>query len=277
MALFKKRSNPTPSLQKQHPYTDLPLVLASGMGRSGTTLLRQCLNAHPAINCFNHEANYIYDLFRSAKLNLGFEMHDRFLPVSLKSYWHLHQQMVLNLFWGAEQISVSDSSKAIGTYSMLDKHAANGLNWSFPRLVICNIIRNGIEVVSSYISHPPFKHMTFTEVCRLWRLRNDMFKYCERHEHAFLFRHEWLLQGNRFVDQLAKALGSVGLTYDSKCERPLRKFSRASRFEGEPETAKRNLSHRKERWKYWSNQQLDEFEKICGPTMEYQGYEIPWT
>jgi len=252
------------------------LLLASGLGRSGTTVLRNCLCAHPRIAGLNLESNYIFDSMRAADQNLEFEDRVKNMPVTEAAYWTLHQQLLLNLFWPTDQWADVEDAKAISTYSMLDPRAAIGLKKSFSQVAICYIIRNGIEVVSSYLSFSAFKGMTFEQICRLWALRHDMYQFADKHPHVFLFRYEWLQELQKFKDQLSQALAFVGLSYDIECELPLQTIYHPTVFAGESRQGASDITRRKERWRYWSQQQRDEFVVFCGEAMNAQGYDIPW-
>ena len=276
-SLFKphrfSRSSPDSG---EHPLSDLPLILASGLGRSGTTVLRNSLCAHPQIAGGNFESNYIYDLMRSADKNLEHKDRVKNMPTSEADYWLRHRQLMLHLFWPADQLSETTNKLAISTYSMLGPRAAIALDKSFSRLAICYIIRNGIEVVSSYLAFEPFKKMTFEEICRLWALRNDMVNYARRQRHIFLFRFEWFQTPSKYKEELTKALAFIGLDYDVQCSAPLETIYHPTVFSGESRKDASDVSQRKERWKLWSAEQRQTFVALCGDAMKFQGYEIPW-
>ena len=139
MALFKpgRFSDKRDSLAEPHPFSNLPLIIASGLGRSGTTVLRHCIAAHSQIASQNEECNYIHDLMRAADTNLDEKNHRKTLPVSQKSYWQLHRQLLLNLYWPMDQFDATANPRALSTYSMLDPRAAIGLKkrFSFPAFI----------------------------------------------------------------------------------------------------------------------------------------------
>lgn len=275
--MFKpKRTTQSTSVTNAHPFTELPLILASGLGRSGTTVLRNCLCAHPQIAGFNFESNYFHDLLRAADQNLEYTDRVKNMPVTESAYWSAHRQLLLNLTWPTEQWSSRENKSAISTFSMLDPRAAIGLKKSFPDSAICYIIRNGIEVVSSYLSFDAFKDMSFGQICRLWALRNDMFQFANKHKHVFLFRYEWLQTPQTFLDQLSGALTHIGLPSDEQCAAPLATVFHPTQFPGESNQAAADVARRNERWKHWSREQRKEFVELCGDSMHTQGYAIPW-
>ena len=261
----------------RHPYSGLPLLLASGMGRSGTTVLRNCIAAHPDINCLNRESNYIFDLMRNANLHLDNPERVKNLVVSKNQFWQQHHQLILNLHWPSDSISSEASAPVLATYSMLDPRAAIGICNAFPSVSIVYIVRNGIEVVSSFVSFPGFRHIPFEQCCRNWALRYDMAQYAIYNDHATLVRYEWLENDvDKFSDGLTEALKRTGLAFDSECLKPLAKRFHPTRFEGESRADARDHSKRKDRWKLWSESERLQFQEICGETMNKLGYPIPW-
>ncbi len=144
------------------------------------------------------------------------------------------------------------------------------------KVAICYIIRNGIEVVSSYLSFAPFREMSFDQVCRLWALRHDMVQFANNHPHVFLFRHEWFQHPQQFRVQLTAAFSFVGLEYDIECDKPVKTVFHPTVFAGESREAASDISRRNERWKYWSSNQREIFVETCGEAMHAQGYQIPW-
>lgn len=270
---IKSRGNP--SLAEQHPLSGLPLVLVSGLGRSGTTVLRNCVCNHSEIAALNHETNYIFDLMTAADGNLKDSVRVKSMPVSVDSYWRLHQQLLLNMNWPADRWKES-AHKAIATYSMLDIPAATGLKKAFPNLAVCYIVRNGIEVVSSYVSFGAFAHLGFRTSCELWAFIAKIYKFQETQDHFFLFRHEWLHDTDKVKQQLTSAFESVGLSFDPKTLQPLAKRYHPTQYDGESKSDANDPQQRKDRWKLWSDQEREIFVEVCGEAMNAIGYEIPW-
>lgn len=262
---------------KDHPYSDLPFLLIAGMGRSGTTVLRNCVAAHPQIESLNCESNYIFDLMRNAHATMDQEFRVKNLVVGIPQFWHLHQQLILDLHWPRNTLPPKKQPLAISTYSMLDPRAAIGMSQSFRRLSICYIVRNGIEVVSSYRSFKNFQHIEFEACCRIWAFRFDMIQYVTQNPHCTLLRYEWLNQDRaRFQKGLTEALEKCDLDFAPHCLKPLDTRFHPTRFQGESRADAKNMAKRGDRWQLWTDDQRDQFEKICGNTMRQLGYEIPW-
>ncbi|GAA5510328.1 hypothetical protein Rcae01_05836 [Novipirellula caenicola] len=273
MAFFQFKRNE--AIFSEHPFLDSPLILASGVGRSGTTVLRHCLAAHPKVASYNHECNYIHHLMRAANLHME-EVGDS-VPVGRREFWRMHRRTLLDLYWPTANWRTPEEYSAISTYSMLDPRSAIGLKEAFPRLAICYIIRNGIEVISSYQSFRGFKEMTFEDVCKLWALRQDMLQYQSSRPHIFLCRYEWLIRDTpKFKQTLESAFQSIGLEFNQACLAPLSKRFHPTRFAGESRHAAKDPKQRSQRWKLWSDEQRETFVRICGEAMTHHQYEIPW-
>ena len=259
-----------------HPWADCPLLLVSGMGRSGTTLLRNCVAAHPEIECRNAESNYIHDLMQAATKNADKPGRIDALPVSEDEYWQLHRQFVLHTVWPVDQLRTDHVPRILATYSMLDPRSAIGVSKAFPEFRIFYIVRNGIEVVSSFQAFKAFAHLSFEHVCKIWAVRRDMLLYGRDHDNLFLFRYEWLHDHDLFRDKFTEALHGCGLELDPACLKPLGQKFHPTSFPGESGDASRDMSKRADRWQYWTDEQRDCFVANCRHLMDELGYPIPW-
>ena len=160
---------------------------------------------------------------------------------------------------------------------MLDPRAALAMLAAFPQISLCYIVRNGIEVVSSYASFKNFQHIEFAQCCRNWASRYDMVQLITHNPHCTLLRYEWLnQQRDLFQTGLTEALQKCGLDFTPHCLGPLETRFHPTRFQGESRTDARDMDKRKDRWKWWSDEQRDQFTEICGSTMRELGYPIPW-
>lgn len=264
-------------LTTDHPFSDLPFLIVGGVGRSGTTVLRNCIAAHPQIETLNRESNYIFDLMRNAHVTIDKEFRVKNMVVSISDFWHLHQQLILDLHWPRKTLLPKNQPLAISTYSMLDPRAAIAMSQAFPRLSICYIVRNGIEVVSSYNSFKNFQHLEFEDCCRIWAFRFDMIQYVTQNPHCTLLRYEWLNDDrSRFQAGLTEAFNQSGIDFAPHCLKPLDTRFHPTRFQGETRADAKNMAKRRDRWQLWTDAQRDQFESICGNKMRELDYEIPW-
>lgn len=272
----KQKSRPVDFGFQQHPLSEKPLLIVSGMGRSGTTLLRNCVAAHSSILCRNYESNYIHDLMGAADHNHEIPSRIPGLPVSSEEYWQLHRQFILHLLWPLNHGDFRSDAEVIATYSMLNPRTAAGLARTFSDLRIFYIIRNGIEVVSSYQVFEPFREMSFLHVCKLWALRRNMIRWGAGRPEFCLFRYESLLQPELFRGAFAEALERCGLEFEPACLEPLDQRYHPTKFPGESAQDARDLSMRDQRWRHWTDEQQSIFVDQCQHLMGELGYPIPW-
>lgn len=274
------RADPNFNLQSGkplHPFFELPFLAVSGLGRSGTTVLRNCVAAHPEIETLNRESNYLFSLMRGANLASEDQSLVKNLVLDRSSFWNLHRQMVLDLCWPEDRIKNRETTKAISTYTRLDPRAAMGLTESFSQATVLYTIRNGIEVVSSFQSFEAFQHLSFEQACTIWNSQLLMFQYCRDNPHAFLIRYEWLLEDRaRWEEVFDQCLKHVGLDLHPSCLKPLGKRFHPTRYSGENSRDSKDMHQRKNRWRLWTNEQKTCFIDQCGATMDELGYEIPF-
>lgn len=261
----------------QHPFTDFPFLMVSGLGRSGTTVLRNCIAAHPEINGRNKESNYAYYLMRGANLFMENEFGRSNLAVKESEFWKCHQQLLLNLLWPRTSIRNLKNSKVVATYSKMDPRSAMGMAQAFPKHAICHIVRNGIEVVSSFRAFKNFQHMSFREVCDHWQAQFLMVQYCRDNPHATLIRYEWLENDNQqLVATLTLVLMFLGLEFHDDCLAPLKKRFHPTICQGESRQDSEDLSKRSNRWRFWTGEERTVFTEVCGAAMAEMGYDLPW-
>ena len=92
-----------------------------------------------------------------------------------------------------------------------------------------------------------------------------------------LFRHEWLLDRESTVRELGEVLKRVGLSFETGCADVVFNESiHPTEIVGESKEAASDLRNRRERWKFWTDEQLEVFERECSGGMALLGYEIPW-
>lgn len=266
-----------PAELNAHPFSDLPMLLVSGVGRSGTTVLRKSIGAHRSIQTLDRESNIIHDLSKLARNNLEDEHRLQNLVVSVDEYWSLFRQLILHLHWPLDKIDPSNAPAAISTYSQITPAGAKGIQKIFPKHMICFIVRDGIEVVSSHMSHKAFRENDFSETCRIWAHHTNMLDYARNHGKFFLFRHEWFHDRETARQGLEQVFASIGLPADDECLTvAMRKTIHPTKFPGESAEMARDRTLRKERWRLWTDEQREVFATVCRAAMERLEYPIPW-
>jgi len=260
---------------ERHPYADVPLILLSGIGRSGTTAARRALTCHPLLDSTGQENNIIYDLLETSRRNRTMPPRRYAMRVPEERYLKLFTSLILDLLWPAPR---GDRPAALLAFSNLTPDRADELKILFPDSRIVYIVRNGIEVISSRLLFETFGHMTFEDHCRVWRNAEAMARWGAPRADFFLIRHEELLDE-----------GSAGAVFDAlwpflelaRCPDCLASLigDRRAHPTVHPDEScadSADLTKRRERWKYWSRGQRDHFEAECGQAMRAFGYGIPW-
>ena len=150
-----------------HPYQSLPLLLVSGVGRSGTTILRKSFAAHSQIHANDMESNIIQRIAGMGWRSQQDQNIIKNMVVGKQKFWRLVQNLILHLHW-PEGDRADRDIKVISTASSMTGISMRGLQAAFPNCLICYAVRNGIEVVSSAANFEPFKKLGFEHACREW-------------------------------------------------------------------------------------------------------------
>jgi hypothetical protein len=261
----------------RHPYEDLPVLIVSGVGRSGTTALRNAVAACSRIDAANRESNFIRDLLEVALRNCTLPVRRASMAVTQQEYDLVFRRAILWLAWPQPRPE-PPLPAALCTYTNLDPETASHLVQVFPGAKVAYIVRDGIEVVASRMGFEPFAVDSFETNCQRWRPAGAMAKWIASNADAGrLVRHEILRDPERRDSELAAALDLVGVAYDPACGELLRSaVYHPTQHAGESAAASGDLEARRERWRTWSKDEREVFERTCRGTMQSLGYAIPW-
>ncbi|MDA0989489.1 MAG: sulfotransferase [Verrucomicrobia bacterium] len=259
-----------------HPYEGLPLTVVAGIGRSGTTALRHCLSAHPALHSTDCENNIIYDLLATARHNCTFPSRQATMRVVQPAYDRQFRLLLLNLLWPDPRRG-ADRPAGLLAATDLRPDRADYFVQLFPAGRIAYIVRNGISVVSSRMSHANFKHEPFERHCETWCAAHAMAQWGESQTAFQLVRQESLLDPGGATCEVDRLCQRLGLSPHPACLDVLqRETFHPTAFAKESAADQDDLAKRGERWRLWSAEQCQAFERICGEAMRYFGYPIPW-
>jgi hypothetical protein len=258
-----------------HPYESVPVILVSGIGRSGTTALRHAFSAHPEVDSTGCENNIIYDVVEAARHNCSYWSRKGTMRVVQPAYDRQFKLLLLNLLWPGPRRGTARPNILVATSDM-SADRADFFCQVFPGCRIPYIVRNGIEVLSSRMEHENFKDVAFEEHCHTWVRSYDMARWGVNREEFVVVRHEALVDNPDKT--VAEALSSCGLSSHADCVNAVAE----TRFHptaaaGESAEAGGDLKQRHQRWEGWSDSQRATFEEICGEAMDYFGYPMPWS
>jgi hypothetical protein len=255
-----------------HGYSSVPLVLISGVGRSGTTALRESLGLHPDVHSTERENNIIYDLLDVAHRNCTAQSRRYAMRVSDADYDAAFSRLVLSLLWPTPR---EPAPSRLLAFSDLTPDRAGYLVRLFPGVRIVYVVRNGIEVVASRMRYDGFKHQPFDAHAGVWSRAMQMAQWGEQRDDFLLVRHENLIADTGPEDETARICRFLALPYAEACARNLRE----KEYHPTPErkaAAPALLARRSQRWRDWSPDELDVFDATCSEAMDYFGYERPW-
>lgn len=293
---------PHPStLPPAHPYDNVPLTILSGVGRSGTTIVREALSRHPDLDSTNLENNILNELLNVAGRNCMLPDRIHAMRVDEKTYDAHFRALMLRLLWPRPRLDTRGPARLLA-YTNLTPTSAAYLVRLFPRVRIIYIVRNGIEVVSSRVRFEPFRHRDVASHSETWRLAYDMARWGEGRREFLVVRHEWLVDADGPERMMGTILPFLGLGAHAPCVDAFREElvhptgdaraaqgqDRSSNIEakGGPENRGTDakslrlpgeaLRTRADRWRDWSKEEREAFESRCGEAMRYFGYEVPW-
>lgn len=266
---------------------ELPLVLVSGQARSGTTILTKAIAAHPQVLSNGKENNWLRDLAGFAQETFGNESRVKQLAVSQSQFLDnfrgaAYQSLFPELAeYSAENTNPLENIKALSTFSSLREDTFDMVPQLLPNVFLVNIVRNGIEVVSSRMSHQHIgKGRDFRTHCIAWAHGLHVVKWAESNDaiadRFFLVRHHDLLVAETCRDVFGKLQQRLGLDDSDACHDFVQQnFVSRNKGSASPQSAEGNRE-RQLAWQQWDQQQRDQFEEVCGAAMEHLGYPIPW-
>lgn len=278
----------------RHPYEHLPILVTTGVGRSGTTALRNAIERHPAIRGTDRENNIVYDVLEVARLNCLAPSRVHAMRVTPTRYDEVFRRTLLELLWpttgcapsvGAaksnESGGTSGDAQALHMFTALTPERAAYLRRIFPggRVRVVHIVRNGIEVVSSRIRFEGFKSQGFEGQCRVWAEDAAMWREGMKRSDTLVVRHERLRTDAEGV--LCEVWRLAGFSGDaSHCQQAI-DLLEGKIYHPTPEepgaAASTDLEHRASRWQGWTREERESFERLCGEAMRELGYAMPWS
>lgn len=272
---------PYPSTRPpSHPYDHVPLTVLSGVGRSGTTIVREALSRHPDLDSTNLENNMLLDVLEAAHRNCTIPARRHAMRVADKVYDAHFRSLVLRLLWPRPRHECDRPTRLLA-YSNLMPDAADYLVRLFHNVRIIYIVRNGIEVISSRMRFEHFRHKEVESHCSTWCGAHDMARWGEGRREFLMVRHEWLAERNGPDRMMGAILPFLGLRDHAPCveafgEGLIHPTSDRHAAAIEAKNVQDALRERAKRWRSWSDEERAAFTSRCAKAMAYFGYEVPW-
>jgi len=255
----RKEADITP-MESPHPYEDLPMLVLTGVGRSGTTALRKALSTHPGIISTGHEHNVAFDVLECARRNRT-EFSRRYaMQTSDARHDALFRGLLFDLVFPDPQPAAQGRCTML--FTNLFPETATYLTEAFPKAKIVCLVRDGVEVIASRKKHEHFGGDDFERHCRIWTNAADMLAWSQGRDDAMLIRHEHLRADPELL--CARIASFVGLENDAGAAKHL------------CEHTYHPTNHDGPAWASWSSAERRTFEEICSQSMKKLGYTIPW-
>ena len=262
-------------LNRTEQLLDLPFILISGQARSGTTILTRALAAHPAVLSNGLESTWLRDVLELLEANLDDESRMRQCLVDPDQFAATFRAAAFQILF-PRKIWPAQVPQAVSTFSSLKQDVFPRLRDLLPQVKLLNIVRNGIEVVSSRMRHRAIGQLPFERHCQAWSRAVDVFEWADGKPFFKGVRHEQLLVG-RATGLFQEIQQWAGLEDSDECHQFVEQ-NLINTTSGPQESIRRpaELTARAERWRDWTADQRIQFEQICGPAMNYFEYPIPW-
>ena len=257
-----------------HPYEDIPLVVLTGAGRSGTLALREALGRHPHVHSTGSENNILYELLHTARTNCTHESRRYAMQVDDAAYDAAFRKLICELLWAPPH---DPKPRRLLAFTALSPTRADYLCRLFPGVKIAYLVRNGIEVVASRQRYPDFADRPFAEHCRVWALSRKLIEWGRGRNDFMLIRHEHLVKPQTLGSTLDRLWSWIGLPPEPASERFLHNNCLHPTRDGDEQRLPGEaLRDRSDRWRSWTPGERTVFVETCGEVMASLGYPIPW-
>lgn len=249
------------------------IVVLTGIGRSGTTMLRKSLGLHSQIYYNGNENNIFIDMISTFHKNCTMPSRKVAMELSQPAYNEQVKQTIFNfLFPDKHKIK----QKYVLIASALHTESISYLKVLFPNVHVLQIVRNGIEVVSSRMLYDGFKHNGFEDHVDKWNLGMTISDVCKDILKAQykLVRHEHFLDLDNLKGQVADICKWLDIDFEENV------FNSISQTKFHPTVVEvkdsENLKDRNNRWTTWTVAERTLFKEKAASNMEALGYKMPF-
>lgn len=271
-------------------FMDQPLLVV-GIGRSGTSVVKDALGQHSRVLACEGEAPHLAPLA---------SMIDHLEVADLRDYYRRSLRMPVDRFFDHLRTIAFEASMGPRTgLRRVLQEAVRGRKWVFglrywcvkafpdeaqaaaleglyPEARFIYVVRNGVEVVQSRTRFEAMRDRPFEEHCRSWAESVRTYAYLEHRADALTLRHEDLVSDPDA--EFSRIAGFLGLPPEPG-PADFTKTTLVHPLDEPTETdvaVAMRLRERPPGHRSWTSEERATFTETCGDAMAKLGYESPF-
>ena len=285
-------TSPSPDAGSLPAFTDR-LVCVVGVGRSGTTVLKNALGAHPQLLAAQFEAPLERALASSYGRHLigSAEFEDYVRSTTVASWDNVRtsfRKLIVDSALGndagrdrlAEERSGGRDVEAITGWVIkvggLWRPAVTGFTNLFDGFTPVYVHRNGIDVVESRRHFGTFADQAFEKSCRKWASGLKVLRALEEHCDVHLVAHQDLVtEPEQTMGEVIKALSLA--PSPASAQHLQQRSPNATQDSDDELSVAENFANREPAHLTWTDDEKRTFIDLCSPAMQTYGYELPFS
>lgn len=283
--------SPSPDLASLPGFTD-NLICVVGIGRSGTTVLKNALGAHPQLLAARFEAPLERALASSYGRHLveAPEFGDYVRATTVASWPNVQdsfRRLIIDAALGddagrerleeerASGRNVDEVSGWVIKVGGLWRPSIAGFVDLFSGFQPVYVHRNGIDVVESRRRFGTFADQAFEKSCRKWASGLKVLRALEEKCDVQMVRHEDLvLEPERVMSELIDSLGLTPST--APAEHLQQRSPNSTQNVDDDLSVAENFANREPAHHNWTDDEKRTFVDICSRAMNTYNYDIPF-
>ena len=236
------------------------MLVLTGVGRSGTTALRQAIGTHPSVISTGHEHNVVFDVLECARRNRSEYSRRYAMQMTDEMHDSLFRRLIFDLVFPEPKTTAGGTCTMV--FTNLFPETASYLIEAMPNARVVCLVRNGVDVLASRMKHKQFRSDDFAQNCKVWTNAASMHAWCTDRDDAFVIQYERLKADPECVCN--------EITEFMKIDQSQAPGMHLREHTYHP------THHEGPAWASWSDTDRHTFEMICGDAMHHLGYAIPW-